>query len=198
MAFPLTDKITNLNFYSDQPTLISTSLSGREQRAQASTQKWRVDITMNALSDADRRKLQAYFAEQGGALNAFDFQLPQELADSSAGYTGNITVSGAHTAGDTTIDIQTSGNGITVLKAGDLLRFNGAVKTYMVVSDVLVDGSGAGTVTISPALQTNLTNTQAVAHQNVNLNMRLDGDTFNYAIGQDFYSNIKLKLIEVI
>ena len=39
-----------------------------------------------------------------------------------------------------------------VLKAGDLIKFNGHSKVYMVQSDIDSDGSGAATVSIEPSL----------------------------------------------
>lgn len=197
MAFPLTDKVTNLDFSSQQPTLISTSLSGKEQRGQLSSQKWFVSMRLNSLNASDRRELQAFIQDQNGRLTAFDLELPSELADSSAGYTGSITVDGAHSIGDTSVDIDSSANGTLVLKPGDLIRFAGAVKTYMVTNNVLADGSGKASVSISPALQTALTDTTAVTHTNVKLNVRINND-FSYSIGQEFFADVRLDFIEVI
>lgn len=198
MAFPLTDKVTNLDFYSQQPTLISTSLSGKEQRAQASSQKWAVKMRLNNLSDADRRTLQSFIQEQSGSLTAFELELPSDLADSSGGYTGAISADGAHSAGDTTISISTSaGSGTYAVKKGDLIRFAGAVKTYMVTSNTLVDVSGNADITISPALQTDVTDTTSITHINVSLNVRLDSE-FSYKMGQELFADAKLDFIEVI
>jgi len=198
MAFPLTDKVTQLDFYSQQPTLISTSLSGKEQRAQLSSQKWAVSMRLNNLSDADRRTLQSFAQEQNGSLNSFELELPSDLADSSAGYTGSIAVDGAHSAGATTVSISTSAaNGTYAVKKGDLIRFAGAVKTYMVTSDTTVDISGDADISISPALQTDLTDTTVVTHTNVSLNVRLDSD-FGYKIAQELFASVKMDFIEVI
>lgn len=198
MTFPLTNKVTNLEFYSQQPTLISTSLSGKEQRAQLASQKWGVRMTLSNLSDSDRRVLQSFVQEQRGSLTAFTLQLPSDLADSSGGYTGTITVDGAHTAGDTTIAISSSAaNGTYAVKKGDLIRFVGSVKTYMVISNTLVDGNGDATITISPALQTNIADTTVVGHQNVSLNVRLENN-FRYTAGADLYATTRMDFIEVI
>lgn len=198
MAFPLTDKVTNLDFFSQQPTLISTSLSGKEQRAQLSSQKWAVRMTLNNLSDADRRTLQSFVQEQNGSLTAFELELPSDLADSSAGYTDPITVNGAQSSGATTVDISTSASGGTyAVKKGDLIRFAGAVKTYMVISDTFVDVSGDATISISPALQTDVSNATVVTHTDVSLNVRIDNE-FKYSARQELFANTKMEFIEVI
>lgn len=198
MAFPLTDKVTNLDFYSQQPTMISTSLSGKEQRAQVSSQKWALRMQLRNLSDADRRTLQAFVQEQNGSLTAFELQLPSDLADSSGGYTGSIAVDGAHSAGDTTISISTSAStGTYAVKKGDLIRFAGAVKTYMVTNNQTVDASGNADITISPALQSDLTDTTAVTHTNVSVNVRIDNE-FSYKMGQELFADVRMDFVEVI
>lgn len=198
MAFPLTDKVTNLDFFSQQPTLISTSLSGKEQRAQLSSQKWAVRMTLNNLSDTDRRTLQSFVQEQNGSLTAFELELPSDLADSSGGYTGSITVDGAHSAGATSVSISTSAsNGTYAVKKGDLIRFAGAVKTYMVTSNTFVDVSGDATISISPALQTDVSNTTVVTHTDISLNVRIDNE-FKYSARQELFANTKMEFIEVI
>jgi hypothetical protein len=198
MAFPLTDKVTNLDFFSQTPTLISTSLSGKEQRAQLSSQKWAVRMTLNNLSDADRRTLQSFVQEQNGSLTAFELELPSDLADSSGGYTGAITTDGAHSAGATTVSISTSASsGTYAVKKGDLIRFAGAVKTYMVTSNTFVDVSGDATISISPSLQTDVSTTTSVTHTNVSLNVRIDNE-FKYTARQELFANTKMEFIEVI
>jgi hypothetical protein len=198
MAFPLTDKVTNLDFFSQTPTLISTSLSGKEQRAQLSSQKWAVRMTLNSLSDADRRTLQSFVQEQNGSLTAFELELPSDLADSSGGYTGAITTDGAHSAGATTVSISTSASsGTYAVKKGDLIRFAGAVKTYMVTSNTFVDVSGDATISISPSLQTDVSTTTSVTHTNVSLNVRIDNE-FKYSARQELFANTKMEFIEVI
>jgi hypothetical protein len=198
MAFPLTDKVTNLDFFSQTPTLISTSLSGKEQRAQLSSQKWAVRMTLNSLSDADRRTLQSFVQEQNGSLTAFELELPSDLADSSGGYTGAITTDGAHSAGATTVSISTSASsGTYAVKKGDLIRFAGAVKTYMVTSNTFVDVSGDATISISPSLQTDVSTTTSVTHTNVSLNVRIDNE-FKYTARQELFANTKMEFIEVI
>lgn len=198
MAFPLKDKVTNLEFTSEDPVLISTSLSGKEQRGKRASQKWVVQMRLNNLSDADRRTLQSFVQEQGGSLTAFDLELPADLADSSAGYTGTITADGEQAIGSTTINISTSAsNGTYALRKGDLIRFSGAVKTYMVTSDTLVDVNGDADITISPALQTTVANTTNIVHQNLTLNVRLDSE-FSYRMAQELFATVRLDFIEVI
>jgi hypothetical protein len=198
MSFPLKDNVSNLTFYAEHPTLISTSMSGREQRAQLSSQKWRVDMRLNNLTDADRRTLLGFIAEQKGSLNAFDLELPSDLSDSSGVYSGSITCSGTATAGTTAIAIATSANGLIVLKKGDLVRFTGGVKTYIVTANVTVNSSGFGTMNISPALQATFAGNTAITHKDVKLNVRLDKDNFSYSMSTEPYGSFALNFVEVI
>lgn len=200
MAFPLTNKISRLEFSSYNPTLMVTSLSGREQRAQVGSQKWQVEIQLENLSDADRKTLQGFFAEQNGMLSEFDFELPAALSDSSAGYTNQMfTDSATETAGSTSITIETVGAAsTTVLKKGDLIRFDGKKKTYMVTDDVTTNASNLGTCNISPALQTDITGATEIYHTSVNLNVRLNEDQFVHDVGIEGFGTFAITLLEVI
>lgn len=197
MTFPLTDKITQCDITTSVKTLITRSLNGNEQRAQVDTQRWQANIVLSNISDTERRELMSFIANQNGSLNAFNFELPGDLGKSSAGYTGTITTSTGGNAGDTSISV--SGNNSTaILKDGDLIRFTGKNKTYTVIGDVTTNISGVATVNFSPALVESISSGVVVTHNPVLLNMRFDGDDYGFSTNPTIFSNINLRLIEVL
>lgn len=195
MAFPDVE-ISSLDFTSNQQTLITTALSGNEQRANLFTQKWEMSCRFNNLSDADRRKLQGFIAEQQGALNSFEFALPGDLANSGANFSGTITTTGTGAVGATSVTV-TSDNSTAILKAGDLIRFPGQNKTYMVTADVTTSGTGSATVNFLPGLLESVSSSTDITHRSVTVNMRFDGDQFRYNISPTYYGSFSLSFVEV-
>jgi|DEB0MinimDraft_6_1074348.scaffolds.fasta_scaffold06652_2 hypothetical protein len=198
MAFPITP--STLEFEHNQPILVTTSLNGREQRALIETQKYVIRATFSNLSDAERRQIQGFIAEQRGGLNAFDFTLPGDIGKSSAGYTGSITVDGDYTADDTAISIDTSaGLGQGILKKGDLVRIAGSNKTYMVSSDVSsADINGNATMNIQPGLLDDISDGAAITHISVPVNVRFSTSGLAYRSDPTDFATFTLEMIEVI
>ena len=79
----------------------------------------------------------------------------------------------AHTAGDTTITVDAMTG---TLKAGDLVKFAGDTKVYMVVSDVTADGSNEATLTIEPPLRSAISDNASVTYDGVEFTVRLTND----------------------
>ena len=62
------------------------------------------------------------------------------------------------------------------MKAGDLVKFAGDTKVYMVVSDVTADGSNEATLTIEPPLRSAISDNAAVTYDGVEFTVRLTSD----------------------
>jgi len=62
------------------------------------------------------------------------------------------------------------------LKAGDLVKFAGDTKIYMVVSDVTADGSNEATLTIEPPLRSAISDNASVTYDGVEFTVRLTND----------------------
>lgn len=197
MAFPTTITASSLQIGHYQPTLISRSLNGNEQRAQIASHRWQLDANFSNLSESQRRDLQAFLYETSGALTAFDFLLPGDLGDTSSGYVGSLSTSASGSVGDTSITVNGTSS-TEVLKKGDYFRFDGENKTYMVTADVTTDVSGNATVNFAPALQTAVSGSTNMTFNDVNMNVRFDGDTFSLNTDPTFYSTFNLKMIEVL
>lgn len=197
MAFPTGIKFSNVELNTVQPVQITKSLSGREERNILSSQYWTLTANFSNLSDADRKLLMGFYSAQSGGLNAFNLQLPDPLGDSSAGFTGTITLSGTEAIGQTEIGVTTSELSSTILKSGDLVRFSGHNKVYMVTSDVTTDGTGAANIDIFPALQVEETNTTTISHTDVNITVRFP-ENLSFAMGPELFGSFSITFTEVI
>ena len=62
------------------------------------------------------------------------------------------------------------------MKAGDLVKFAGDTKVYMVVSDVTADGSNEATLTIEPPLRSAISDNASVTYDGVEFTVRLTND----------------------
>lgn len=97
-----------------------------------------------------------------GRKFGFDIFMGQNAPLHTAGVPGGTPlVNGAHTAGDNTIVID-GGGAAGTYKKGDIVVFAGDTRPYAVALDLTLDGTGNGTLTISPALRVNIADNAAI------------------------------------
>lgn len=103
---------------------------------------------------------QAYVRGQGaidtltnarlGRVMGIDFYSSQNVPTHTAGVPGGSAV-GSASAGATTVTVASGGAAGTFLK-GDIITFNGLTGNYVVTANSTLNGSGAGSISIYPAL----------------------------------------------
>lgn len=182
-TFPSSPGFSAANFKQNTITKRTQTSSGRQIRSTNSTTLWSGTLVFPIMSQAEFRPIQAFIALAQGSLNEFDIVIPIVSTSQSAnGATVTATVDGAHSAGDTTINIATDVNNGNVLKAGDIVRFANHTKVYMVTSDINTDTAGGAVLNIQPALTEALVDTESVTTNNVPFRMILSADEqeFNY------------------
>lgn len=196
MSFPTSIPFNSIELNSQQPVQIVKSLSGREERNILSSQYWTVTGNFNNLTDTQRKTLMGFFAGQSGGLLSFNLQLPDPLGTSSAGYTGSITVNGTEAVGQTEITVTSSAVSTDILKAGDLIRFAGHNKVYMVTADCTADGTGNAIIDIFPALQFEETSS-VVSHIDLNMVVRFQ-ENLSFTMGPELFGSFAITFTEVI
>jgi hypothetical protein len=82
-------------------------------------------------------------------------------------------------------------------KAGDLLKFNGHTKVYMVTADAASNVSGIASVTIEPALITTITDGESVITSNVPFTVALASDSMDTNITPGVFYTLDIDLVEV-
>ncbi len=84
-----------------------------------------------------------------------------------------------------------------VWKAGDLIKFAGHTKVYMVQSDIDSDGSGAATVSIEPGIVSTLADNEVVTMNQPDFTVYLVSDVV-YQADRNSIFNISFDVREVI
>lgn len=118
--------------------------------------------SLNRLDARGTAGLTALQEASMGRVMGIDWYGAQSVAAHVAGVPGGSPV-GTGTLGSTTVTVASGGNAGTY-RAGDIITFANHTQTYAVVGNVTLNGSGAGTLTISPALTTAVTS-QAITLQ---------------------------------
>ena len=181
-ALPSND-FNALNFKSEQKTLVSTTDSGKTFRRQVDGQRWTFTVSYPLKTRQDFAPIQAFIIRQRSQKEDFTITFPSYL-NAQGSETGTVLVNGVHSAGDTTIDVNGhAGDTAGSFKAGDLIKFAGHSKVYMIVSDV-TPSSNASTLTIEPPLTNALANDEAVTYDSVPFTVHLNSDLQEFQTNQ--------------
>jgi hypothetical protein len=187
---------TNISLQSNLPTLITKSISGREERAQVASQYWSFSAGFANLSEATRRQLLAFIMSKRGSYSSFTIDLPSSYNDSSAGYAGTVNYVTA-VAGALSFTGSVSTNNALVFKAGDLVKFQNHDKVYMITADVTSSGAGAITASVFPAIKTSGT-VISLEYNNVPMTVRFANDALGFASDISEYASFAIDFVEVI
>jgi hypothetical protein len=195
-TFP-TDQIpSSIRVQDNRPTLMNHSASGRRVVRAYGSQYWTLSVTMPPLNQTDAQEVFSFLQKQRNSFESFVFTYPIDNLGAEA--TSGKTVSGAHSVGDSTIDLTGFSASTTgVFKAGDYIRFFTADKVYMITEDADSDASGNTTVTISPSLVEALSDSQGIDATKPDFTVYLTGDV-TYSIDTAGFYYISFELREVI
>jgi len=170
-TYPTSPEFSAIGFSSEQKTITSTTDSGKMYAVQVDGQRFKFSTTYPPMTRAEFAPVIAFIMKQRSQKETFQIALP-DLKNAKGDVSGTVLVNGIHSAGDTTIDV----DGMTgTLKAGDMIKFGGHSKVYMVVSDATAS-AGAATLTIEPPLRSALADDEAVTYDNVSFTVRLTSD----------------------
>ena len=191
-------KATNFKAVSD--TKVTTTQSGRSIRVSTAGSRFAVTVQYPPMVVGNFKPIQAIATRLQGPLNSFDITLPGGISDNSngTGYGLTATVDGATSAGATSVNVNTNKNSETIFYAGDVLKFASHNKVYMVVDNVTTDGTGAGTINITPSLFEDITDTSSVTVNAVPFRMRLERDIQEYRYATDGTVTYNIDMIEEI
>lgn len=198
--FPSSPGFSAANFKQNTTTKRTVARSGRQVRTSEGTTLWSGTLTFPVMSLTEFRPIQGFIALAQGTLNEFDVVIPiiSESQSVNAG-AATATVDGAHSAGDTTIAVNTNlaGQG-NILKAGDVIRFANHTKVYMCTTDINTDTSGNAVINIQPALVEALTDTESVTLHNTPFRMILSNDLQEFSYRTDGLVAYEIDVEEVL
>ncbi len=197
-AFPTSPKFRTLNFQNNRPTLLNQSLSGKRAVRQVGAQYFTFSVQMPPLNQDNAMDVFAFLQKQKGSFETFTIQLPTQNRGADKA-NSSVKVVGAHSAADGTISLDgftasTSG----VLKAGDLIKFSGHSKVYMVQADIDSDSGGAATILIEPNLVTTLADNEVVTMNQPSFTVYLPNEEILYATDPSGFYDISFDVREVI
>ena len=171
-TYPTSPEFRSIRFKSEQKTKTSTTESGKMFSTQVDGQRFKFSATYPPMSRSDFAPVLAFIMKQRSQKETFQISLP-DLKNAKGNVSGSVLVKNAHTAGDTTITVDAMTG---TLKSGDLVKFAGDTKVYMVVSDVTADGSNEATLTIEPPLRSAISDNASVTYDGVEFTVRLTND----------------------
>ena len=191
MAYPTSPVFSTVNLQSQSPTLVSEAVSGKLQARQIAGQRWVFTASYPPLTRAEFAPVSAFIMQQRGRLNTFTIEIPV-VSDSASSATGTLAVNGAVTAGNTVIAV----DGLTgSLELGDLVKFNGHDKVYMVVAK---SGTNMTSMTVEPPLVENVANDETIIYNDVPMKVRLNNDVQEFGLRTDSLVSYEVDFIEAI
>ena len=197
-AFPTTIGFSAINFENVRPSLNNQSISGRRNTRQIGSQYFRFTCVMPTMDKDDAMDVFAFLQKQKGSFENFTIQLPFENRGADKSST-SVKVNGSHTASDGTIALDGFSTSTTaVLKAGDMIKFSGHTKVYMVQSDIDSNSSGEATVLIEPNLVTALSDNEVVSMNRPSLTVYLPNEDILLSSQTNNTFNITFDVREVI
>lgn len=191
MSYPTSPVFRTVNLQSISPTLVSESASGKLQARQIAGQRWSFTASYPPLTRSEFAPVSAFIMQQRGRLNTFTIEIPV-VSDSASSATGTLAVNGAVTAGNTVIAV----DGLTgSLELGDLVKFDGHDKVYMVVAK---SGTNMTSMTIEPPLVDDIADDEEVIYNNVPMKVRLNNDVQEFGLRTDSLVSYEVDFIEAI
>jgi hypothetical protein len=158
----------------------ASQFGGSEQARDLLNDRWVMDLTLAESLHADGAWREAFIASFRGQVNwvaLWHFMRPAPRGTMR----GSPVLVGAHAQGAASLSI-TGGTAAGTLLAGDMLSVGGLL--LMVASDVTLDGSGAGTVSLVNRLRVAQSTSAAVTWDKPTANFRLlDFTGVSYAPG---------------
>ena len=196
--------IQSIEFISNQPTVATQSLSGRQQIRSFGGQYWSAKITMAPMVRRDLRKVYGFLIKQKGSFNTFT------IAPTNTTEVGGFD-SGTLVTASTTEDIKTTSTtaqlavgstsveltNVSKFFAGDMIKFSntGHTKAYMITQDQGADN----TINFQPGLVKAIANTDNVlSGSNFELTVRLVGDNFGYDVDETGLGVIEFDVVEAV
>ncbi|MFQ5510128.1 MAG: hypothetical protein ACE5FN_12470 [Leptospirillia bacterium] len=177
--------------------VVSRSLSGKRFARLMGGQRWRVRVRYPVMTRQEFAPIWAFLAGQQGPFGSFSV-IPSDLATPRGSWPGVPVVSGAHGQGVTAVTIGGFTNSTPgVAMAGDLIRFNGHTKAYLVTADANSGATGLATVLLNTPLVAPLVNAEPVISANTPVTISLDGPVQSYSVGRGLFYEFEFDAVEV-
>lgn len=194
--FPTDPNFRSLVFTDNRPVLVNQTLSGKKSARQIGAQYFSFTVQMPPVDQLKAQEIFAFLSKQKGGYENFTIQAPLNNKGTSKNET-DILVNGATSAGASAVPMDGFSHTNHALRAGDLIKFAGHSKVYMVQDEVTASG-GSATVNIQPNLVANVADNEAVTTNKPLFNVYLQNDEIRYTTDISGFYNISFDVREVI
>jgi len=194
--FPTDPNFRSLVFTDNRPVLINQTLSGKKSARQIGAQYFSFTVQMPPVDQLKAQEIFAFLSKQKGGFENFTIAAPLNNKGTSHSET-DILVNGATSAGASAVPMDGFSHTNHALRAGDLIKFAGHSKVYMVQDEVTASG-GSATVNIQPNLVANVSDNEAVTVNKPLFNVYLANDEIRYTTDISGFYNISFDVREVI
>ena len=191
-TYPSSPGFSALGFKTKTYSLKSESISGKVQVRNIGSSKFEFSVTYPPLTATEFNPVMAFIAAQEGMKETFQITLP-DISYKTGNASGTVRVNAASgvAAGETDIAV----DGLTgTLKAGDLVKFNGHSKVYMITQNL----TGSGTLKIQPPLLNAVANDEAIVYDAVQFTVRLNNTVQEFSVNVAGHRTYEVDFIEVI
>jgi hypothetical protein len=194
--FPTDPNFKSLVFTDNRPILLNQTLSGKKSARQIGAQYFSFTVQMPPVDQLKAQEIFAFLSKQKGGYENFTIAAPLNNKGTSHSET-DILVNGATSAGASAVPMDGFSHTNHALRAGDLIKFAGHSKVYMVQDEVTASG-GSATVNIQPNLVAAVADDEAVTTNKPLFNVYLANDEIRYTTDTSGFYNISFDVREVI
>lgn len=195
-AFPATIAMKECVLIYDQPVIVDFGISGRRQSRINSGHLWRIKAEFPMMTRAQAAPLIGFSNANRGKYTTFTI-IPTNTATPQGLATGTPEVFGVVAAGEKQIPV----DGLPVfqagiMKSGDVVKFAGHNKVYMLTADVDSDFGGSDYFYITPPLVAALADNESVVLTNVPFTVAIDDDLIEWKSIQPEHSSYSISFVE--
>lgn len=195
-SLPTTPEFRTIDFMSIHPVTKSMSNSGRSFRRITGGHRFKFTLDYNdSLTRDQYEPLFAFIQKQKNSFDTFTVTLPDKVTPRGVA-TGSPLVNGASQTGSSIITDGWSASVTGIMKAGDILKFSGHTKVYMVTDDANSNGTGQATINISPALMSSPADNEIITVVSVPFTVHLVDDALRYKGKPGGFYNIEISVEE--
>lgn len=170
------DYVTPVTVRSNQPELVTDTLSLHRVTSRTGVQRWEMDVNLMQDSSGASSLINTVqvHREVNGGHTSFDIPIAQPLGAVPTS-TMDVEVVGAHTVGDNTITVASLAS--FSIPAGVFIKFGNHTKVYRVTQALLAPAPSTNvTLNIFPAIVNELTDATDVELSDINLRAYYNND----------------------
>jgi hypothetical protein len=175
---------------------MSVSHSLKRQVRTTGAHRWNLSFSWSPMPREVFMQFYAFLMALRGTTDTFTCTLAGHTAPQGS-WAGTPVVNGAAQSGRSVSIGGLTSSAANVAKSGDLIKFSGHTKVYMVTADASANGSGVAAVAIEPALLASPANGESVVYSNVPFTVALASDTFDMALTPGMLAPLSITAVEV-